>query len=345
MSKRSSTMLRSKNRIEYFRTPQVLVLLTLTVFFACRLYGQVAGATLSGTVSDASGAVIPQAQVSIKNLSTGVSTIFTANADGFYTAPNLLAGSYEMSASAPGFATEVRSGITLTVGAQQLLNFKLQVGQVAQQVSVSGEAPAVELVSSAVGGVVDPTTIVELPLNGRDWTLLAALQPGVSTNLEQRPNSQTGIRGNRGFGQQLSISGTRPQLNNYRLDGISIVDYSGGSPGSVVGIALGVDAIAEFSVLTSNYDAEYGRTSGGVVNAITRSGTNTFHGTAFEFLRNNHLDARNYFDTASLPFRRNQFGGSVGGPVQKNKMFFFANYEGYRESKGFTNSDLVPSQA
>ena len=337
-------MLCPKNSTRYIRAPQLLAILGLSIVLVGRLYGQVAGATLSGTVSDASGAVIPQAQVSVKNPATGISTIFTANSDGFYTAPNLIAGTYEMSASAPGFTTEVRSGIALTVGAQQLLNFTLQVGQVAQQIKVTGQPPAVELVSSTVGGLVDPTTIVELPLNGRDWTLLAALQPGVSTNLEQRPNSQTGIRGNRGFGQQLSISGTRPQLNNYRLDGISIVDYSGGSPGSVVGVALGVDAIAEFSVLTSNYDAEYGRTSGGVINAITKSGTNQIHGDAYWFIRDEDFDARNFFDRTSIaPFHRDQFGASAGGPIQKDKTFFFFDYEGLRQSLGVTNVDKVPS--
>jgi outer membrane receptor protein involved in Fe transport len=337
-------MLLSKNIIRQFHALQPLALLALNIVLACPAYGQVAGATLSGTVTDASGSTIPQAQVSITNLSTGITTAVAVNSDGFYTAPNLPAGNYEMSASAAGFATEVRRGIALTVGAQQLLNFTLQVGQIAEKVQVTGEAPAVELVSSTIGGVVDPTTIVELPLNGRDWTLLAALQPGVSTNLEQRPNSQTGIRGNRGFGQQLSISGTRPQLNNYRLDGISIVDYSGGSPGSVVGVALGVDAIAEFSVLTSNYDAEYGRTSGGVINAITKSGTNQIHGDAYWFLRDDHLDAENYFENTVAPFHRNQFGASVGGPIQKDKTFFFVDYEGFRQALGVTNVDKVPSQ-
>jgi hypothetical protein len=336
-------MLYLKNVIRYFHARQLLALLALSVFLTCPSYGQVAGATVSGTVVDASGATIPQAQLSIKNLSTGIVTAVTVNSDGFYTAPNLPAGSYEMSASAPGFATEVQSGITLTVGARQLLNFTLQVGQVAQKVQVTGEAPAVELVSSTIEGVVDPKTMVELPLNGRDWTLLAALQPGVSSNLEQRPNSQTGIRGNRGFGQQMSISGTRPQLNNYLLDGISIVDYSGGSPGSVVGVALGVDAIAEFSVLTSNYDAEYGRTSGGVVNAITKSGTNQFHGDAYWFLRDDHLDAKNFFDQTIAPFHRNQFGASAGGPIQPDKTFFFFDYEGLRQDLGVTNVDKVPS--
>jgi hypothetical protein len=337
-------MLCLKNAIRYLHSLPLLALLVLSSFLACPAYGQVAGATLSGTVTDSSGAIIPQAQVSIKNRSTGISTVVIANSDGFYTAPNLIAGSYEMSASAPNFATEVQSGITLTVGAQQVLNFTLQVGKVTDKVLVTGEVPSVELASSTIGAVVDPRTMVELPLNGRDWTLLAALAPGVNINLEQRPNSSSGTRGNRGFGQQLSISGTRPELNNYRLDGISIVDYAGGSPGSVAGVALGVDAIAEFSVLTSNYDAEYGRTSGGVINAISKSGSNGFHGDAYWFLRDEDFDARNYFEKTIAPFHRNQFGASAGGPIQKDKTFFFADYEGLRQSLGVTNVDKVPSQ-
>ena len=189
-------------------------------------------------------------------------------------------------------------------------------------------------------------TVRELPLNGRSWTDLAALQPGVST-IQTQPTFAVGAdRGNRGFGQQLTISGARPQQNNYRLDGISLNDYANGAPGSVLGGNLGVDAIQEFSVLTSNYSAEYGKTSGGVVNAITRSGTNDFHGSAYEFLRNSALDARNYFEdptAGKAPFKRNQFGGGVGGPIVKNKTFFFADYEGIRQAKGISNVDFVPS--
>jgi hypothetical protein len=151
-------------------------------------------------------------------------------------------------------------------------------------------------------------------------------------------------RGNRGFGQQLTISGARPQQNNYRLDGASINDYANGAPGSVMGGNLGVDAIQEFSVLTSNYSAEYGKTSGGVVNAVTRSGTNGLHGSVYEFLRNSALDARNFFDPGQIPpFKRNQFGGSIGGPIIKNRTFFFADYEGIRQSKGITAVTTVPS--
>jgi hypothetical protein len=185
-----------------------------------------------------------------------------------------------------------------------------------------------------------------LPLNGRSWTDLAALQPGVDT-IQTQPSFATGAdRGNRGFGQQLTISGARPQQNNYRLDGISLNDYANGAPGSVLGGNMGVDAIQEFSVLTSNYSAEYGKTSGGVVNAITRSGTNAFHGSAYEFLRNSALDARNFFEDPTQPkatFRRNQFGGTFGGPILKNRTFFFADYEGNRQSKGIANPDNVPS--
>jgi hypothetical protein len=214
---------------------------------------------------------------------------------------------------------------------------------------VTTEAPAVQLASSDISAVVTANTVRELPLNGRSWTDLAALQPGVST-IQTQPSFSTGAdRGNRGFGQQLTISGARPQQNNYRLDGISLNDYANGAPGSVLGGNLGVDAIQEFSVLTSNYSAEYGKTSGGVVNAITRSGTNGFHGSIYEFLRNSALDARNYFEapppTPKASFKRNQFGGAIGGPIIKNRTFFFADYEAIRQSKGIANALTVPSTA
>jgi hypothetical protein len=322
--------------------------LTFASFVVCMLIpipvcAQVVGATLSGTVTDTSGAVVPKAQVFIQNVSTGISTTVPTNAEGVYAAANVLPGDYEVTVSGAGFRTEARSGVNLTVGAHQVLNITLHVGQTAQKIDVTGAVTTVELASSAVGGVVEATTIEELPLNGRDWTTLAVLEPGVSKVLTQQPNVGNSL-GGRGYGQELAISGTRPQLNNYRIDGISVVDYAGGSPGSSLGVALGVDAIEQFSVLTSNASAEYGRTSGGVVNAITRSGTNTIHGSAFWFLRDEGLDARNYFDTTIPPFHRNQFGGSAGGPIQKDKTFFFVDYEGLRENLGTTNINKVPSQ-
>lgn len=324
------------------------------VFLMCGIYlsvpadAQVAGGTLSGTITDPSDKFVPQAQIAITNVATGITTTVTTNSDGFYIAANLLPGEYQVTVSASGFTTESRKGISLTVGAQQVFNLILQVGSAAKTVvEVTTEAPAVQLASSDISAVVTANTVRELPLNGRSWTDLAALQPGVST-IQTQPSFSTGAdRGNRGFGQQLTISGARPQQNNYRLDGISLNDYANGAPGSVLGGNLGVDAIQEFSVLTSNYSAEYGKTSGGVVNAITRSGTNGFHGSVYEFLRNSALDARNYFEdpppTPKASFKRNQFGGAIGGPIIKNRTFFFADYEGIRQSKGIANRLTVPS--
>jgi Carboxypeptidase regulatory-like domain/TonB dependent receptor/TonB-dependent Receptor Plug Domain len=322
------------------------VFLMLAIFFSAPTLAQVAGGTLSGTVSDPNGAGIPQAKLVIKNVATGVEHTVTTNGDGFYTTVNLLPGSYEIAISATGFNSETRHGVTMTVGSQLTIDITLRVGTISNKVEVTAQVPDVQLTSSDISAVVTANTVRELPLNGRSWTDLAALQPGVET-IQTQPSFATGSdRGNRGFGQQLTISGARPQQNNYRLDGVSLNDYANGAPGSVLGGNLGVDAIQEFSVLTSNYSAEYGKTSGGVVNAITRSGTNEFHGSAYEFLRNSALDARNYFEDPTLskaPFKRNQFGGGIGGPLVKNKTFFFADYEGIRQSKGIPNKDTVPS--
>jgi len=324
----------------------LLAVLAFTMAAPASLQAQVVGGTLSGTVSDKSGAVVPQAQIVITNTATGVAHNVTANADGFYTAPDLLPGPYEVTTSAPGFATLVRSGITLTVGAKQVLNLTLEIGKTEQHIQVVEEAPTVELASSSISAEVNSTTVRELPLNGRSWADLANLQPGVDAIQTQSPFTQGANRGNRGFGSQITVSGARPQQNNYRLDGVSINDYANGASGSVMGGEMGVDAIQEFSVLTSNYSAEYGRTSGGVVNAITRSGTNQFHGTAYEFLRNSALDARNFFDPAKIPpFRRNEFGASAGGPIRKDKLFIFGNYEGLRQSKGISSVSTTPSMA
>jgi hypothetical protein len=324
-----------------------LTVLLLGILASVPAGAQVAGGAISGTVTDSSGAVIPSAQISINNVATGVSRTDTANSDGFYNAPNLLPGTYDVTFTAPGFKTEVRRGIVLTVGAAQVLNLTMQLGTTTETVNVTTEAPSVELASSDISAVVSANTVRELPLNGRSWTDLATLQAGVDA-IQTQPSFASGSdRGNRGFGQQLTISGARPQQNNYRLDGISLNDYANGGPGSVLGGNLGVDAIREFSVLTSNYSAEYGKTSGGVVNATTRSGTNEFHGSIYEFLRNSRLDAANYFENAGglgrSPFKRNQFGGAIGGPILKNRTFFFVDYEGVRQSKGITQIDLVPT--
>lgn len=314
-----------------------------------RGHAQVAGATLSGTVTDGSGASIPKAQVSIKNISTGVVRSTTTDSAGVYSLPNLLPGDYDLTATATGFKTTVRTGVTLTVGAQTELNVSLKIGAVQQQVVVTGNVQTVELASSSTGGLLQESTVENLPLNGRDWTTLALLQPGVVTaGAAQADIANGNQRGNRGFGTQLPIEGLDSAMNAYRIDGVNINGYVGQGPGSVGGETLGVDAIQEFSVLTGNYSAAYGHTSGGVINATLRSGTNAVHGNAFEYLRNSALDARNYFDGAQIPpFRRNQFGGSLGGPIRKNNTFYYADYEGLRQSLSSSNQITVfaPSAA
>src|SRR5580693_1562315 len=334
------------SRASKVRTLCRVVLIVLLFSVVVNLHAQVAGGTISGTVTDSSGRVINKVEITITNVDTGVTRVVTTNDEGFYSAPNLLPGTYELKFSASGFKVEARKNIELTVGALVGLDQTLRVGSLSETVVVQSEIPAVQLSTSDLSAVVNATTVRELPLNGRSWTDLAQLQPGVSA-IHTQPDFSAGTdRGNRGFGQQLTISGARPQQNNYRLDGVSLNDYANGAPGSVLGGNLGVDAIQEFSVLTSNYSAEYGKTSGGVVNAVTRSGTNEFHGSGYEFLRNSALDAANFFEAGQRsPFKRNQFGGDVGGPIFKNRTFFFADYEGIRQSKGIANFLFVPSAA
>src|SRR5437870_7897014 len=319
------------------------VVLTITLFPSVPANAQVSGATLSGTVTDASGAVIPGVMISIKNRSTGIVRTVMADEAGFYSAPNLQAGNYDVTASQAGFSTAVQSNIVLTVGAQQQLNISMKVGETAQLVEVTEAAALVQLTSSTISSEIDSKQILEMPLNGRSWNDLAALVPGVNAIETQVPFENGAIRGNRGFGNQLTISGGRPTQNNYRLDGNSITDYAMGGPGSVLGVNLGVDAIQEFAVVTGNYSAEYGRTSGGVVNAISKSGTNQFHGDVYEFLRNQVLDANDFFsNSAHLPkqvYRRNQFGAAAGGPIIKDRTFIFGDYEGIRQAEGIPSSN------
>jgi hypothetical protein len=320
------------------------IVLVIGMLCTSPAYAQVAGAALSGTVTDPSGAAIPNAEVVITNTATGIARTLSTSGAGYYSAPNLNPGPYKVAVNVAGFRAYTRTGITLTVGAQEVVDVAMTVGEVSQTVEVTGDALAVQLASSSVSAEVNATTVRELPLNGRSWTELANLQVGVNAITTQPSFASGSDRGNRGFGAQSSISGASPQQNNYRMDGISINDYSNGAPGSVLGGNLGVDAVGEFSVLTSSFSAEYGKTAGGVINAITKSGTNSFHGSAYDFLRNSKLDARNFFDGPTIPeFRQNQFGASAGGRLIKDRTFIFGDYEGVRSAKGLTAQDTVPS--
>src|SRR5437899_7430647 len=322
---------------------RVAALLAFSNLLCVSLSAQVSGGSLSGTVTDTSQAPIPNVPVTLINMATGVARTVATDATGLYTAPDLLPGSYEMTVATPGFTTQIRTGITVNVGASLVFNVVMQAGDPERIVRVAVSGTPADQASSAVGGNVSASTVVDSPLNGRDWTQLATLQAGVTG--VQTGSAQGGGNSQRGFGAALSISGARPDQNSYRLDGVSINDYSNGAPGSVLGDNLGVDAVEQFSVLGSNYPAEYGRTTGGVINAVTRSGTNAFHGSVYEFLRNSALDARNFFDARIPPFKRNQFGGSLGGPIQKDRTFVFADYEGLRQSLGVTQVNTVPSAA
>ena len=318
----------------------------LTIALVCllphSLIGQVGG-TISGTVDDTSEAVIATATITITNIETQIEHSVPVNARGYYSVPNLRPGSYSVSATATGFKKVTRSGITLDVGAQLVVDLELPIGAMRESVVVTADAAEVQQSTATLDYAVNSTTVRELPLNGRDWTQLALLEPGVGS-VDQSALAVSNQRANRGLGAQLSIGGNRPQQNNYRLDGVSINDYSNGGPGSILGVVLGVEAVQEFSVVTNNAPANFGRTAGGVINAITRPGTDQFHGAAYEFLRNSALDARNFFNPTAIPeFQRNQFGADAGGPIIRNRTFIFGDYEGVRQNLGSTVVDTVLS--
>jgi len=321
---------------------EAAILATLYAAFMCAgplvTQAQVAGGSITGTARGDSGSVVPGVQVSIKDVNTGQLRTVVTDTSGSYSLPALPAGNYEMTVSASGFVTQIWTGISVAVGSQRVLDILMRPGnsQAVARATVSGGP-------SQTPGNVDNSIVQNTPLNGRDWAQLATLQAGVTG--VQTGSASGGGNTERGFGAPISISGARPDQNSYRLDGISINDYSNGAPGSVLGDNLGIDAVEQVSVLGSNYPAEYGRTSGGVINAVTRSGTKAFHGDVYEFFRNSALDARNFFDGRIPPFKRNQFGASAGGPIQKDRLFIFGDYEGLRQSLGVTTVDTVPSPA
>jgi hypothetical protein len=306
-------------------------------------FAQVSGGSITGTLTDSTGAVVTGATVTIVNRGTGVSQTLTTNSTGLFNKPNLDPGNYEVTFTASGFAT-IRTEVLVDVGHDTVLDLQMKISTGTEVVNVTAASTSVDLGSTQLNQTVDGKTLRELPLNGRDWTSLSILEPNVHTVDNQLSiSSGDNTRSNRGVGTQISIGGTRPQQNNYRLDGITTNDYSGAGPGGALGGTLGVDAIQEFTVVTSNASSDYGRTSGGVVSAVTRQGTNRFHGSGYEFIRNSALDAKNYFSTTSAPFKRNQFGGTIGGPIHKDRAFFFFNYEGLRQNRTTATIDTVPS--
>lgn len=326
-----------------WRTVLVLCVVTGLGIGAHSLKAQATGGSLTGTIRGQAGAPLPGISVSVKDAASGAVRSVTSDQNGFYSFPDLPAGTYELTIKSSGFVTQVWSPMAIAVGADRILNILMQPGKSEKVVRSEPPVAPVSQGSACCGGTVNSSVVRNTPLNGRDWAQMATLQAGVTG--VQNGSATGGGNADRGFGAAISISGARPDQNSYRLDGISINDYANGAPGSVLGDNLGVDAVEQVSVLGSNYPAEYGRTSGGVINAVTRSGTNNFHGDVYEFLRNSALDARNYFDGPIPPFKRNQFGGSAGLPVQKDRTFLFGDYEGLRQSLGVTTVDTVPAAA
>jgi len=304
---------------------------------------QTTKAAILGTVQDEQGNVVSKAKIIAKNLDTGIPRETTTDMEGRYRLSELPLGRYEISVQREGFRLVVQQGIELSVGREAVIDFKLNVGNVTEKVVINQDASLVDTTNSALGNLVNTRQIEQLPLNGRDVLQLATLENGVIST-----TGTTGLQSDVGPGTtRLAINGGRLEFNAFLLDGTEAADAFGYSPGGLGGGFLGVDALREFQVLTSNYSAEFGHGGGAVINAVTKSGTNMIHGTAFEFLRNRELDARNFFDRNSnkLPFQRNQFGGSLGGPVIKDRAFLFASFEGLRRRQGVPSIFSVPSQA
>ena len=307
------------------------------------LQAQAGSASLSGTVTDPAGLRLTTATVSVENLSTHVSRRVMTNGAGIFVLPELPAGRYRFNIGAPGFSSDMDSSIVLNVGEQRTRNVQLRPGAEATTVTVQSNPLTVETQSATISAVTEQQAIEQLPLNGRDLTQLAILSPGVVPSRRVVSDSQ-------GNARQISIEGRRPNQVSFLLDGTDANDAYNNTPGSAAGVLLGADAIAEFRVLSNGYGAEYGRTAGGIVSEITRSGSGSFHGSAFEFVRNSAADAKNYFDdpTATIPrFQRNQFGGALGGPLNGSshaqRIFFFGNYEGLRQHLGQTRIAIVPN--
>ncbi len=321
--------------------------LCLVVGQGTALLAQTSTATVSGTVSDNQGARLPNTKIIVTNTETGVSTTSTTNPNGSYTVASLPIGTYQIEAQREGFKTSIRGPIVLTVGEEASVHFVLTVGLVAESVDVAADVPTVDTNTSTVGWLVGENQVRDLPLNGRNFVQLTLLTPGVQpVPQENTEGAATLVPFGFGSPQRFSVAGGRPQGELFLIDGTDTAGVWGNGTGAnLVGTTLGVDGIAEFEVLTDTYSAEYGG-NGAVVNAAIRSGTNSYHGSGYEYARNSAMDARNFFDPLSgtLPFSRNQFGGTFGGPIKKNKTFFFGNYEGLWQSLTVPVTTQVPDQ-
>ncbi|HEU5254626.1 MAG TPA: carboxypeptidase regulatory-like domain-containing protein, partial [Vicinamibacterales bacterium] len=317
-----------------------IVLVVSLVTLASAAFAQITSATITGTIKDETGGLLPGVDVTVSNVQTGLNRSVVTDDNGYFTVPGLAPGTYEARASIQGFTTAVQSGIVLEVAQQAALNLVLKVGAASETITVSGEAPLIDLRTSALSAVVPEKTIEELPLNGRNFISLATLQPGVVQFTERLPS------GSSTKGVQLNINGMGGRSNSYLLDGANMRNFAGVASVTAADSTLGVETIREFRVVTNAFSADYGRVMGGIINIATKSGTNALHGSGFEFFRNSRMDARNFFDPGEPPpFTRHQYGGAVGGPIVKNRVFFFGGYERLQEDLGQTVITAVPTAA
>ncbi|HLK51177.1 MAG TPA: carboxypeptidase regulatory-like domain-containing protein [Bryobacteraceae bacterium] len=322
------------------RRPWILVLALLVV---PALGSAQVTASISGKVEDAAGVGVMGATVTVKSLETGAARVAVTDDMGNFRALSLPVGPQEVKAEKSGFKSVVRTGINLAVGQEAVVNLRLEVGDLVQQVTVTADAPVVNTTTAAISGVVSEQQVKELPLNGRSFDNLLTLNPG-AINFSSMKSAQTTTSN----GSTFSVAGRRTSENLFLLNG---VEYTGASqlavtPGGTSGQLLGIDAVREFNAQTDTYSAEYGKRAGAQVSVVTQSGSNQLHGTLFEFLRNSDLDARSFLDQTPgpPPFKRNQFGGALGGPLKKDKLFLFGNYEGFRQRLSTSNVAVVPDQ-
>ncbi|MGA1369809.1 MAG: carboxypeptidase regulatory-like domain-containing protein, partial [Blastocatellia bacterium] len=318
-------------------TPRVsLLFFLLLTGVGGPIFGQTAQVT--GRITDAAGAVLPAAQVTITNQRTGLIRESVSNNEGNYTLPLLPPGEYRLVVRKEGFKPTVRPNIVLNLEQVARFDVSLETGAVTETVTITSSGPVLERETTSVGQVVENKTIVTLPLNGRNYSQLVALMPGATPNQGSRATDGVSLNGNRSF------------QNTYLIDGVDNNNYIlGVDTNSTQALRPSVDAIQEFKVESANYSAEYGRSAGGIISLAIKSGTNEFHGSAFEFFRNDKLDANNWFaNRARLrrpPLRYNQFGGTIGGPILRNRTFFFASYQGTRDKRSRTATTTVPTPA
>lgn len=338
---------RRNHRSYFFRPKQPFpMLVVLGLVFALALLPDAAAQTssgMTGLVTDPTGAAVAGAKVTVRDVSTGEDRVTVTDSSGRYSVFSLPVGVYEILADKPGFAREIRTGVHLAVGQDANVDLYLHVGGVRQQVTVNADAPVVSLTTADISGLVGEQQVKDLPLNGRSYDELLTLNPGI-VNFTSEKTGGIGVS-NSTVGNNFSVSGNRPQQNLFLLNGVEFTGAAENNmqPGGVSQELMGVDAVREFNVLRDSYGAQYGKRPGAQVLIVTQGGTNNLHGDIYEFLRNNVLDAPNYFDKGSAPpFQRNQFGGSLGGPIRRNRTFLFGNYEGLRQHLHQTGVDLVP---